>query len=94
MTTKFGEAIKALRRSAGLQQKYVAYTSGIEPKTYSKIEGGGLSPTEDQLASIAVALEVNVSEIIAKWSAMMKTEPKGNSGFRQTSTRAQQRGMP
>ena len=91
MTTTFGEAIKAVRQSAGLQQKYVAYTSGIEPKTYSKIETGNLSPTEEELDRIAVALEVSVSELIAKWSTMMKESPTGPRAFRYKSTRTQQR---
>jgi len=77
MEQSFGRAIKALRLEKGLQQKYVALTSGLGTPRYCKIEKGQ-PPTDKELANIASAMRTDTSTLIRYWSGMIKSRTKAN----------------
>ena len=76
MEPSFGEAIKSIRRDAGMQQKYVAYTSGIRPQRYSEIEAGQ-PPTDDELQEIANAINIDAPTIAKHWAKLLRQRLQG-----------------
>jgi len=70
MEQSFGRAIKAMRLEKGLQQKYVALSSGLGAPRYCKIESGQ-APTDKELASIACAMKTDTPSLIRYWSGML-----------------------
>jgi transcriptional regulator with XRE-family HTH domain len=59
----FGEAIRRMRDARGLRQREVAEAADVAPETLSRIERGRVRPSLELLERIAVALEVDVSEL-------------------------------
>lgn len=73
MEPSFSTAIKEVRKSKGMLQKYVAWSSGLGPKRYNQIENGK-TPTDDELAEIARAMGTDPSEIAVAWAELLKTK--------------------
>ena len=58
------ENIKRIRKSKGYSQQKVGEISGMLASTFSRIEGMKVSPTIDTIEKIAIALEINVSDLL------------------------------
>jgi transcriptional regulator with XRE-family HTH domain len=58
-----GEAIKQLREEKGLTQEAVAHAAGVHPTWVSRLEGGTLNPSWGMVARVAVALDIEVSDL-------------------------------
>jgi len=65
------ENLKRIRKNKGYSQQKVGEISGMLASTFSRIEGMKVSPTLDTLDKIAIALEVNVSDLL-KDTAILK----------------------
>lgn len=78
MEPSFSTAIKEVRKSKGMLQKYVAWSSGLGPKRYNQIENGK-TPTDDELANIAHAMGTDPSTIAVAWAELLKKKGTGNS---------------
>ena len=62
-----GEAIRTIRRAAGLSQKEVAQGAGIDQSYLSMIESGQRSnPGTRIIASVAQVLDVSIDELAAR----------------------------
>ncbi len=64
-----GAAIKAKRLDRGLSQKELAARSCKHPTYLSGVEGGKRNPSWTTLVSIAGALDVPVSQLVAEAEA-------------------------
>jgi len=64
-----GEHIKAKRVEAGLLLREVAERAGVHESTISRIEHGLLLPPVDVLLRIGDALELDLTELLAKMGA-------------------------
>ena len=62
--SRYGDAIRRLRREQELSQEKLAELAGLDPKTIIQIEGGKRNPTLQTLQRIANALKVNLKDII------------------------------
>lgn len=60
---KFGKRVRELRKSAGLTQEQMAEIIGIEPPNISKMESGMHFPQPDKIERIALALNVEISDL-------------------------------
>ena len=60
-----GNNIKMIRESKGISQQKLAADCNFEKSNMSRIEAGNTNPTIYTLYKIAVALEVDVREIIS-----------------------------
>jgi transcriptional regulator with XRE-family HTH domain len=60
-----GEALRSMRKSAGMSQERLAEKSDLSPVFISRIERGKESPTIDSLVKIAGALKVRVRDLVA-----------------------------
>ena len=78
---KILENIKKIRNEKGISQEYIATSLKIEQSSYGLIENGKRKLRYDTLLQIAIALEMNVIDIITfpeKWSPISsstKSEP-------------------
>lgn len=59
-----GEAIKALRIKKGISQKELAQKSNLHQCQISKIENGSRKITVQEIALIAKALEIKITELL------------------------------
>lgn len=59
-----GKRIEAIRKSQAKSQTDVANESGLRPETISRIERGEVEPRRDTLERIALALKIDVSELL------------------------------
>jgi len=66
MQTKdlLGARIREIRKLRQLSQEKMAEKVGVEPKQISRIEGGKSYPSMDTLESIAVALNVEMKDLL------------------------------
>ena len=62
---KFGEKIRELRRAKGLSQEELAFRAGIHRNYLGGIERGERNPALDNIAAIAEALGIDISELFA-----------------------------
>jgi transcriptional regulator with XRE-family HTH domain len=60
---KFGEKIRKLRRAKGLSQEELAFRAGVHRNYLGGIERGERNPALDNIAGIAKALDVDLSEL-------------------------------
>jgi transcriptional regulator with XRE-family HTH domain len=61
----FGERVRELRKSRGLNQRDLAARAGIDFTYLSKIENGRIEPpSEDVIRRVALALEADADELI------------------------------
>ncbi len=67
-----GEKIKSLRKLKKWTQAELAEKVGIEPVSIARIETGLNFPKEENLVSIANALNIEVSELFSKDEAVDK----------------------
>ena len=67
------ENLKRIRKNKGYSQQRVGEISGMLASTFSRIEGMKVSPTLDTLEKIAIALEVNVSDLLENTAAIKNT---------------------
>ena len=63
MELNMGTKIASLRRERGMTQEQLAELIGIEPNNVSKIEIGKNYPTPENLAKIALALNIEIHEL-------------------------------
>lgn len=64
--TPFGEALRNLRREAGITQRDLAAKTGLDFTYVSKLENGRTSPpAADTVVSIARALQVSPDNLLA-----------------------------
>ena len=61
---KFGEKIRKLRRAKGLSQEELAFRAGVHRNYLGGIERGERNPALDNIAAIAKALGVDISELL------------------------------
>jgi transcriptional regulator with XRE-family HTH domain len=61
---KFGEKIRELRQSKGLSQEELAFRAGVHRNYLGGIERGERNPALDNMAAIAKALGVDLSELL------------------------------
>jgi transcriptional regulator with XRE-family HTH domain len=61
---KFGEKVRELRRAKGLSQEELAFRAGIHRNYLGGIERGERNPALDNIAAIAKALGVELSELL------------------------------
>ena len=61
---KFGEKVRELRRAKGLSQEELAFRAGIHRNYLGGIERGERNPALDNIAAIAKALGVDLSELV------------------------------
>lgn len=60
------EAVKAFRHKAEMTQEDVAFAAGISVRHYQSLESGNLNPSLLSLQSVAQALGVPLSKIVAE----------------------------
>jgi len=60
---KFGKRVRELRKSKGFTQEQLAEIINIEPPNFSKMENGMHFPQPDKIEKLAIALNVNISEL-------------------------------
>lgn len=60
---RFGRRVRDLRESAGLLQRDVAQSAGIDSTYLSGVENGRRNPTLDVIVAIAHALDVPVTRL-------------------------------
>ncbi len=58
------QTLSHLRRLRGIQQKALAFDSGLGRTLLSKIENGRVNPSEDEVRRIAAGLSVTESEVL------------------------------
>lgn len=63
---RFGQVIRRERESKGLSQEKLAGLAGLDRSYMHRLESGRSSPTLDTLESLARALQVLPSELIAR----------------------------
>lgn len=61
-----GAVVRRLRKERGLRLKQVAERSGFVLRNVIRLESGGTLPTLETLASIAYAMNLELSELIAE----------------------------
>ncbi|MGW4950687.1 helix-turn-helix domain-containing protein [Streptomyces parvulus] len=61
-----GERIRLVREHLNLSQQDVCGRSGIDVATYSRIENGHASPILDTLVRIALAMDVELEELVRR----------------------------
>ena len=69
-----GKAIERLRRERGLQNKQVAERAGISAAYLTEIKTGEKNPTLDILKSLAGALQVSLSTLVAEEETPQSTQ--------------------
>ena len=62
--TDFANIIKEKRKSLGISQKSMAISLGLSRSNYNKIENGRLEPNFQKLQIIAIALDLDLTEIL------------------------------
>jgi len=65
MQTGFGKALKSARRAKGFTQMQLAERAGMHPTTISGFELGKREPTLLVIWTLANALEMSASELLA-----------------------------
>jgi XRE family transcriptional regulator, regulator of sulfur utilization len=66
MAKRFGQILRQERVSKGLSQEKLAGLAGLDRSYMHRLESGRSSPTLDTLESLARALQVLPSELIAR----------------------------
>lgn len=64
---KFGVYLKNLREEQGLSQEALAKAIGVSRQSISKWEVGLNVPKVDKLLALSSVLQVDISELIAKY---------------------------
>lgn len=64
-----GRYLREKRQAAGLWQSDIAQQASVHTSTISRIENGELLPTVDVLVDIGIALDLDLSELLAKLGA-------------------------
>jgi transcriptional regulator with XRE-family HTH domain len=62
---RFGERVRKLRQSQGLSQEELAFKAGVHRTYLGGIERGERNPSLNNIASIARALDVPLSELFS-----------------------------
>lgn len=70
-----GTAISRLRHDRRISQEELAFSTGLHRTSISLIERGCKSPTFDTIVSIALALSVKPSELIATAESLSLEQP-------------------
>jgi transcriptional regulator with XRE-family HTH domain len=65
MVEIFAANLRAVRVARGISQSKLANSSGLSAKYIGRLEGGKQSPTLTTVASLADALSIEPSELIA-----------------------------
>jgi len=60
---RFGRRVRDLRQAAGLSQEELAFKAGIHRTYLGGIERGEMNPALKNIAAIAEALGVNITEL-------------------------------
>ena len=60
----FGEHLKRTRHARGLTQEQAANLAGMHPANLRRIERGAANPSLSTMARLAVALEVNLADLV------------------------------
>ena len=60
---RFGERVRELRRSRGLSQEELAFKAGVHRTYLGSIERGERNPSLRNIAAIAEALDVTLSDL-------------------------------
>lgn len=61
---KLGDRIRVARLESSLSQKALASKAGIQYSTYSNYENGNRDPSVEELQKIALALNINLGDLI------------------------------
>ncbi len=71
----FGAAMKAFRTEKGLSQEKLAHVSGLDRTFISLLERGRRQPSLGSLLTLAQALGVPASKLVAAVEKTMKSKP-------------------
>jgi transcriptional regulator with XRE-family HTH domain len=72
-----GQAVRRLRKEAGLSQRALAERIGLSPSWVSRVEGGDYDPSWGDMRRVAVALDVPL-ERLAELAEDLE-EPQGGT---------------
>ena len=61
---EFGDRVRSYRLKAGLSQEGLAYQAGINRSYIASLEAGQRNPSLDLMARLAVALRVDLGELV------------------------------
>lgn len=64
-TIEFGRRLRALRTARGMSQHKLAEVAGLDKNWPTEAERGYINPTLETLEKLALALDVDVAELIA-----------------------------
>lgn len=70
--SEFCSRIKARRKDLGLTQLQVANSLGVTQPTYAELEAGRKEPRLGTLYKVAIALEVDVHDLLPQIKALQK----------------------
>jgi len=74
MTESFGDRLRRIRESKGLNQGELAERTGLQPSAVSHFESGRRSPSFENLNRLADALSVSLDFLIGR---MVEARPAG-----------------
>ncbi|MET0557734.1 MAG: helix-turn-helix transcriptional regulator [Solirubrobacterales bacterium] len=66
LSERFGEVVRRERESKGISQERLGQLAGLDRTYVQRLEGGRYSPTLDTVESLARALQILPSELVAR----------------------------
>jgi transcriptional regulator with XRE-family HTH domain len=66
LSERFGEVVRRERASKGISQERLAQLADLDRTYVQRLEGGRYSPTLDTVESLARALQMLPSELVAR----------------------------
>ncbi|MCA9595805.1 MAG: helix-turn-helix transcriptional regulator [Myxococcales bacterium] len=78
LSERLAHNVRQLRQARGLTQQQMAKLSGLPRATWANLESGMANPTLGVLHAVAVALQVQLEELVASPRAEVKQFPKGS----------------
>lgn len=79
-TIELSEVLKSKREKKGLLLREVASKIEVDTALISKFEKGDRKPTREQIEKLAVALEIEISQLLTVWlSEKVYEEVKGEN---------------
>jgi transcriptional regulator with XRE-family HTH domain len=78
LSERLAHNVRQLRQARGLTQQQMAKLSGLPRATWANLESGAANPTLGVLHAVAVALQVQLEELVASPRAEVKQFPKGS----------------
>jgi putative transcriptional regulator len=70
----FGTVVRTKRKALGLSQEKLARRAGIDRQSTNRYENAQFSPSLDTVWDLAIALEMNVDELMSAARALLTPE--------------------